>query len=206
MDIKWINLYNDYLAIVSDKTVPVRHKSGTLTLNCSSYQLAIAWKFYSLNQNHLFIRVSELAFSLPTKIVPLLYISRYGPFAPIGKPIPLHSYRSFKKTNTQKRADRIEQIASQLALPSSAIGKVELPVVAENVIPFPVRSFVDPDPFEELTFKNAIEAKKAISYYLVKPLAKLTPEQMATVESILEKTLKKEEVMTQIKDYFNQFS
>jgi hypothetical protein len=72
--------------------------------------------------------------------------NRYGPFAPIGKPIPLHSYRSsFKKTNTQKRADRIEQIASQLALPSSAIGKIELPVVSENVIPFPVRSFVDPD-------------------------------------------------------------
>jgi hypothetical protein len=132
--------------------------------------------------------------------------TRYGPFAPIGKPIPLHSYRSFKKTNTQKRADRIEQIASQLALPSSAIGKVELPVVAENVIPFPVRSFVDPDPFEELTFKNAIEAKRAIAHYLVKPLAKLTPEQMAIVESILEKTLKKEEVMTQIKDYFSQFN
>jgi hypothetical protein len=132
--------------------------------------------------------------------------NRYGPFAPVGKPIPLHSYRSFKKTSTQKRADRIEQIASQLALPSSAIGKVELPVVAENVIPFPVRSFVDPDPFEELAFKNAIEAKRAIAYYLVKPLAKLTPEQMATVESILEKTLKKEEVMTQIKDYFSQFN
>ncbi len=132
--------------------------------------------------------------------------NRYGPYAPIGKPIPLHSYRSFKKTKTQKRADRIEAIAKQLTLPSSAIGQVELPVVSENVIPFPVRSFVDPDPFEELTFKNAIAAKKAIAYYLVKPLAKLTAEQMATVDSILEKTLNKEEVMTQIKDYFSQFS
>ncbi len=110
---------------------------------------------------------------------------RYGPYAPIGKPIPIHSYRSFKKTNTQKRADRIEQIASQLSLPASAIGKVELPAVAENVIPFPIRSFVDPDPFEELNFKNAIEAKRAIAHYLVKPLAKLTPEQMAAVESIM---------------------
>ena len=132
--------------------------------------------------------------------------NRYGPYVPIGQPIPLHSYRSFKKTNTQKRADRIEALAEQLTLPSSAIGQVELTMVAENVIPFPVRSFVDPDPFEELTFKNAIEAKKAIAYYLVKPLAKLTPEQMATVESILSKTLNKEEVMTQIKDYFRQFS
>ena len=132
--------------------------------------------------------------------------TRYGPYAPIGKPIPLDSYRSFKKTNTQKRADRIEALAEQLTLPSSAIGKVQLPVVLENVIPFPIRSFVDPDPFEELTFKNTIEAKKAIAYYLVKPLAKLTSEQMATVESILEKTLNKKEVMTQIKDYFSQFN
>ncbi len=97
---------------------------------------------------------------------------RYGPYAPIGNPIPLHSYRSFKKTSTQKRVDRIEVLAEQLTLPASAIGKVELPVIGENVIPFPVRSFVDPDPFQELTFKNTIEAKKAIARYLVKPLAK----------------------------------
>ena len=127
---------------------------------------------------------------------------RYGPYAPIGNPIPLHSYRSFKKTNTQKRADRIEALAEQLTLPASAIGKVELPVVGENVIPFPVRSFVDPDPFQELTFKNTIEAKRAIARYLVKPLAKLTPQQMAKVDSILEENLNKKEVMAKIKDYF----
>ena len=132
--------------------------------------------------------------------------TRYGPYTPIGKPIPLHSYRSFKKTNTQKRADRIEALAEQLTLPSSAIGQVELPVVAENIIPFPVRSFVDPDPFEELTFKNVIEAKRAIAHYLVKPLAQLTSEQMAAVESILEKTLNKQEVMAQIRVYFRQFT
>ena len=127
---------------------------------------------------------------------------RYGPYAPIGNPIPLHSYRSFKKTSTQKRADRIEALAEQLTLPHTAIGKVELPIVGENVIPFPVRSFVDPDPFQELNFKNTIEAKKAIARYLVKPLAKLTPQQMAKVDSILEENLNKKEVMAKIKDYF----
>ena len=30
---------------------------------------------------------------------------RYGPYAPIGGPIPLHRYRSFKKTKKSKRAD-----------------------------------------------------------------------------------------------------
>jgi hypothetical protein len=41
-----------------------------------------------------------------------------------------------------------------------------------------------------------------IADYLVKPLAKLTPEEMAKVEEILEKTLNKQEVMTFIRDYF----
>jgi hypothetical protein len=121
--------------------------------------------------------------------------NRYGPYIPVGNPIPLDRYRSFKKTLTQKRADRISAIAQQLALPPSAIGTVELPSSNNNLIPFPVQSFVDPDPFEELTFKNVIAAKRAIADYLVKPLAKLTPEQMSTVNSILEKTLNKQEVM-----------
>ncbi len=57
-----------------------------------------------------------------------------------------------------------------------------------------------------MRFKNAIEAKRAIAHYLVKPLAKLNKEQMVAVEAILEETLNKEEVMTKIKDYFNQFN
>ncbi len=126
---------------------------------------------------------------------------RYGPYVPIGNPIPLHSYRSFKKNKTQKRADRIEAIAEQLTLPTSALGHVKLPAI-EKVIPFPVRTFVDPDPFQELTFKNSIEAKRAIARYLVKPLVKLTPEQMTKVESILEESLDKKEVMAKIQDYF----
>jgi hypothetical protein len=130
--------------------------------------------------------------------------TRHGPYAPIGKPIPLHSYRSFKKTNIQKRSDRIEALAKQLALPDSATSAVKLPIVKDNLIPFPVQSFVDPDPFEELEFKNVIAAKVAIADYLLKPLAKLTPEQMVAVEDILVITLNKKEVMGEIRDYFSR--
>ncbi len=72
------------------------------------------------------------------------------------------------------------------------------------MIPFPLQSFIDPDPFEELEFKNVIAAKVAIADYLVKPLAKLTPEQMAHLEEILSKTLNKKEVMTEIRNYFGR--
>jgi hypothetical protein len=46
---------------------------------------------------------------------------RFGPYAPIGGPIPLHRYRAFKKTLTQRRAERIEALAVQLALPRAAL-------------------------------------------------------------------------------------
>ena len=125
---------------------------------------------------------------------------RYGPYAPAGGPIPLHRYRSFKKSRTQKRADRIAHLAKQLVLPGT---EEELTQGNDdNTVSFPVQSFVDPDPFQELFFANALAAKRAIADYLGRALAKLTPEQMAKVNSILEKTLNKQEVMQQIKDYF----
>lgn len=126
---------------------------------------------------------------------------RYGPYLPVGSPIPLHSYRSFKKTRTQKRADRIEALAKQLALPGT-IAAVRLEELKGQIIEFPRVSFVDPDPFDEFFFPTVIAAKKAIANYLGKPLAKLTPEQMAYVNEVVEKTLNKQEVIAQIRDYF----
>ena len=127
---------------------------------------------------------------------------RYGPYTPVGSPIPLNRYRSFKKTRTQHRADRIETLAKQLVLPSSAVGTVQFKAPLDQGISLPVQSFVDPDPFGELFFPNALAAKRAIADYLGRALAKLTPEQMDKVNSILEQTLNKKEVMQQIKDYF----
>ncbi len=38
---------------------------------------------------------------------------RFGPYAPVGGPIPLYRYRAFKKTSTQQRADLIEALAER---------------------------------------------------------------------------------------------
>lgn len=127
---------------------------------------------------------------------------RYGPYNPVGAPIPLHRYRTFQKTVRQKRFERIEILAKQLALPSSAIGVVSLPISEPKVIEFPRQQFVDPDPFQELVFKSELAAKQAIADYLGRPLAKLTPEQMTEINGILEITWDKKEVMSQIKAYF----
>ena len=127
---------------------------------------------------------------------------RYGPYSPAGGPIPLHRYRRFKTTPTQKRANRVEALAKQLQLPASAIGTVRLPAEPGKDDALPVQAFTDPDPFQELAFANVIAAKLAIADFLGKPLAKLAPEQLAQIDAILERTLKKEEVFAQIKDDF----
>jgi len=128
---------------------------------------------------------------------------RYGPFLPVDGPIPLHRYRSFKKTRTQKRADRIEFLAKQLSLPSSAIGRGEIAILGDTTKELKVKPFVDSNPFQELTFSTAIAAKLAIAEYLARPLAKLTPEQVAYIDAVCTSTLNKQEVMKQVRDFFH---
>ena len=120
---------------------------------------------------------------------------RYGPYRPVGGPIPLHRYRRFKQTQTQQRADRIEALAAELALPREALGdaSITLPLaVRQSVREVP---FSDPDPFHELTYPTAIAAKLAIADDLAMPLAKLPPEAMAELDAFLAQTLRKADVL-----------
>jgi len=75
---------------------------------------------------------------------------RYGPYVPVGGPIPLHRYRRFKKTKTQRRTERIEALAEKLALPGSVWGGSVPEMTASS--PRPATPFIDPDPFQEITF------------------------------------------------------
>lgn len=128
---------------------------------------------------------------------------RYGPFLPVDGPIPLHRYRSFKKTRTQKRADRIESLAKQLSLSKAARSRFLLPNETTDTVELKMQPFVDPNPFQELTFSTVIAAKLAIAEYLARPLAKLTSEQMDYVDAVCASTLNKQEVIKQVRDFFN---
>jgi hypothetical protein len=127
---------------------------------------------------------------------------RYGPYYPVGGPIPLHRYRRFKKTRTEQRADRVEILAQQLELPKAALEEapqLQTPMALDTL---PRQPFIDPDPFQELTFPSVIAAKKAIADYLVMPLARLPTEQLNYINELVAETLDKQEVMAKIRDYF----
>ena len=81
---------------------------------------------------------------------------RYGPYAPVGGPIPLYRYRSFKKSPTQERADRIEALAEQLALPRAALEGNPRAALLIRSTEVPVTMFTDPDPFQEFAYANVL--------------------------------------------------
>jgi hypothetical protein len=118
---------------------------------------------------------------------------RYGPYTPVGGPIPLHRYRRFKKTKTQRRTERIEALAEKLALPESVWGgavPAATPSAATAATPF-----VDPDPFQEISYSNAVAAKRAIADYLNIPLAKLSAAAMDKLDAALADSLRKADVI-----------
>jgi hypothetical protein len=124
---------------------------------------------------------------------------RYGPYAPVGGPIPLHRYRRFKKTAFEQRADRIEALATQLQIPRAALDGVA-PLPHAGAAPAPlVPPFADPDPFQEFTYPSALAAKRAIADALVMPLAKLPPEQLTALDGFLAQTLRKSDVLAYVR-------
>jgi hypothetical protein len=130
---------------------------------------------------------------------------RYGPYAPIDGPIPLHRYRRFKKTRSQQRVERIEGLAEHLALPRAALS--EYPVLSSTLASCDAvkQPFVDPDPFHELAFPSALDAKQAIADHLALPLARLMPEQLSALNALLHETLAKKAVWDHVRRHLEPF-
>lgn len=129
----------------------------------------------------------------------------FGPYYPVNAPISLHTYRARKKTKKEERIERIESLSKHLSLPKIALsGNASLHLVApkptnfSNVIPFR-----DPDPYQEITYPSVLLAKRAIAEYLCKPLATLSIEQKDFLDTLLQNTLNKKEVMLEVKKYFS---
>ena len=128
---------------------------------------------------------------------------RFGPYAPVGGPIPLNHYRSFKKTRTQARANRIEELAERIGLPRAAMEYRPELAAFNPPDAVPVKAFDDPDPFQEFNYPNSIAAKRAISHLLGMPLTKLPPEQLDQINAIVGETLNKQEVIARVHTCLN---
>ena len=130
---------------------------------------------------------------------------KYGPYLPVDGPIPLHRYRKFKKSKTQKRADHIEALAKRLVLPQKAWqSNQELQFFSQpqRATELTVVPFQDPDPFQEFTYPNVLAAKRAIADELALPLARLSDSERSFIDSLLAQTLKKKVILERVRQYF----
>ena len=132
---------------------------------------------------------------------------RYGPFDPIGGPVPLHRYRKHRKSRREVRADRVDALATRIGIPRSVLtGEDDIVVLgpkpADGIAALPARPFADPDPFAELTFATPLKARFAISEELRLPLGGLCEEDRAFIDALLARTLSRPEVMDEIRRRF----
>jgi hypothetical protein len=128
---------------------------------------------------------------------------RFGPYAPVGAPIPLHRYRKPGKTPVQKRADRIGELAERITLPRSALtgeGHALLGPAAGSaaVLPFPSRPFVDPDPYRQFAYASRLDALRGVSTLLQRPLARLAEADLAFINALVDRTLDKAEIAADV--------
>jgi hypothetical protein len=105
---------------------------------------------------------------------------RSGPYTPVAGPIPLHRYRAFLT-------------GDDLQLQPPTVPPSSLP-------PRPTQPF-DADALE-YHFPTTVAAKLAIAHELGLPLSKLTPDDRAFIDQVLEDTRMRRLVFTRIRDYF----
>jgi hypothetical protein len=128
---------------------------------------------------------------------------RFGPFQPSGGPIPLHKYRKFRKSKAEERADRVAALADRIGLPRAVLEGGDLPP-APSMTPAASVVVRDPDPFQTLTYPNVIAAKLAIADEIGMALAKVTPEDRAFINALLDETLAKGAVLARVRGRFGK--
>ena len=116
---------------------------------------------------------------------------RFGPYRSSGGPIPLHRYRKPRVSATQKRADRIGDLARKLSVPRAALSGVEGSLARAAVIPLRGQPFVDPDPYGQFTYGGRLDALRGVSDLLHRPLARLGEDDLAFINALVERTLDK---------------
>ena len=104
---------------------------------------------------------------------------RYGPFDPVGGPVPLHRYRKHRKSRRDVRQDRVAELATRIAIPRSALaGEPDLIAREPQRIAVATRPFDGPDHFGELAFATPLKARAAIADELRVPLGKLASDDL----------------------------
>lgn len=135
---------------------------------------------------------------------------KHGPFYPESGPIPLHTYRAFKKRAIEKHIDKLEILAKQLSLPRSVLtgqfgGGLKLieqaKLVSNEIVPQAFVPFKDTN-VEDAYFKTVIETKLAIAKFLGRPLATVSEVQRQELDRFISESLHKATLLSKVREFF----
>lgn len=122
---------------------------------------------------------------------------KYGPYSPVGAPIPLNQYRALKKTSLERKLEELESLAQIISIPRAAM---ESPTVSAQYIEKPrIGSSPEPDPFFQVRFANALDARRFLAKLLNTPLGLLPEEELEIIEKVLSLTLEKSRILDGLK-------
>lgn len=129
---------------------------------------------------------------------------RFGPFLPVGGPIPLHRYREHRKSRREVRADAVADLAKIISIPRSALsGEDDVVVLGSEPQTVPLsQPFVGPDLFQTLTFASKLAARQAIADELRLPLAKLNDDDRAFISRLVDETLSRPMIINAVRERF----
>jgi hypothetical protein len=135
---------------------------------------------------------------------------KHGPFYPESGPIPLHTYRSFKKRKLEKHIDKLELLAKQISLPRSVLtGQFggDLKLIEQAKLVATESTFQTFVPFKDMNvedayYKNTIEAKLAIAKFLGRPLATVSEVQRVELDRIISQGLHKTTLLSKVREFF----
>ena len=117
----------------------------------------------------------------------------YGPFLPIEAPTPFGEYNHHKKSDKEKAADNIVELAQHITL--------HLPTYEDRSkrIPLNINTNLLPDTVKK--YNNQLEAKLALAKHLGIPLSLLSEKQKRFIDALTQQTLEHDILISQLNEY-----
>jgi hypothetical protein len=129
----------------------------------------------------------------------------HGPYAPESGAIPFGTYRRWRKTEQDRRLDKVEQMAQQIAIPRESLFRDRRSEEERGRL-YDLRSTPFPQPLGMLSenYDSMKEARRGIYVQFGIPLGELSDEVLGEIDEILRETLNRREVYRRIKELFTQ--
>jgi hypothetical protein len=129
----------------------------------------------------------------------------HGPYAPEPGAIPFGTFRRWRKTEQDRRLEKVEQLAQKIAIPRESLFRDRRSEQERGRV-YDLRSTPFPQPLGLLSenYGSIKEARRGIYTQFGVPLGELSDEVLDAIDEILRETLNRREIYRRIKELFAQ--